>query len=418
MSKTSEKVPAYRKHKQSGQAVVTLTDGTGRRKDRLLGNYGTAASRLEYAKVVAAWEAGGRQLAQTKAPADITVNEVLAKFLPWAKQRYGAASAEFTCYKLVMRPLSFLHGDALAKDFGPLALKAVRQLWIDGYLHPKHGEQQTLARNVINKHIHRLRRIFRWAVENELIDESIWRRLQAVEGLRRGQSAARETPGVHAIPRAIVEATLPTLQPMIADMVMLQLETGARPGEIVRIRAIDIDMTGATWLYKPAAHKTAYLGHARAICLGPKAQAIVRRWLVADVQAFLFSPKRCREEQNAARRAARLAQGTPLYPSHVAHMAKKKKKSPKRAPGRCYTVTGYNRAIARAIERHNQGKPENEHLPSWHLHQLRHLRALEVKRAAGLDAARAVLGHRDANISEMYAGVDVEKAKELMARIG
>jgi hypothetical protein len=43
---------------------------------------------------------------------------------------------------------------------------------------------------------------------------------------------------------------------------------------------------------------------------------------------------------------------------------------------------------------HNRGKPESEQIPHWHPHQLRHTDALELKREAGLDVARAVLGHR------------------------
>jgi hypothetical protein len=48
MSK-SKPVPSYRLHKSSGQAVVTLPDGLGSRRDVLLGKYNTPASRAEYA---------------------------------------------------------------------------------------------------------------------------------------------------------------------------------------------------------------------------------------------------------------------------------------------------------------------------------------------------------------------------------
>jgi hypothetical protein len=54
-------VPSYRKHRQSGQAIVTLPDGLGGRRDVLLGKYGTKASRMEYARLVAEWEASIRR---------------------------------------------------------------------------------------------------------------------------------------------------------------------------------------------------------------------------------------------------------------------------------------------------------------------------------------------------------------------
>ena len=55
------RIPSYRRHKQSGQAVVTLPDGFGRRRDVLLGKYGSPESRQEYLRVLAQWEANGRR---------------------------------------------------------------------------------------------------------------------------------------------------------------------------------------------------------------------------------------------------------------------------------------------------------------------------------------------------------------------
>ena len=52
-------VPAYRLHKQSGQAVVTLRHpATGLRRDILLGRQGTPESQREYARVLAEIAAG------------------------------------------------------------------------------------------------------------------------------------------------------------------------------------------------------------------------------------------------------------------------------------------------------------------------------------------------------------------------
>jgi hypothetical protein len=43
------KVPVYRKHAKSGQAVVTLT-GPGGRRDQYLGPYGSPESHRQYAR--------------------------------------------------------------------------------------------------------------------------------------------------------------------------------------------------------------------------------------------------------------------------------------------------------------------------------------------------------------------------------
>ncbi len=79
MRRPRNSVPSYRLHRQSGQAVVTLPDGLGGRRDVLLGKFGTAESRQEYARVISEWEATGRRLpppsAEGSAPS-LSVNEL------------------------------------------------------------------------------------------------------------------------------------------------------------------------------------------------------------------------------------------------------------------------------------------------------------------------------------------------------
>ena len=57
-------------------------------------------------------------------------------------------------------------------------------------------------------------------------------------------------------------------------------------------------------------------------------------------------------------------------------------------------------------------------VPHWHPHQLRHAKATELRKEAGLDAARVVLGHRSPQITEVYAELDVTKAAAIMERLG
>jgi hypothetical protein len=53
----SERIPSYRKHKATGQARVTLNG-----KTHYLGKYGSASSRLAYARLVPEWLAHDRRL--------------------------------------------------------------------------------------------------------------------------------------------------------------------------------------------------------------------------------------------------------------------------------------------------------------------------------------------------------------------
>jgi hypothetical protein len=56
-SSRSRRVPKYRKHKPTGQAVVTLGG-----KDHYLGRHGTAASKERYVRLIAEWLDRGQQV--------------------------------------------------------------------------------------------------------------------------------------------------------------------------------------------------------------------------------------------------------------------------------------------------------------------------------------------------------------------
>ena len=73
---SSKRVPTYRHHKPSGQAVVTL-DG----RDHYLGKHGTEASKQEYDRLIAEWLASGRRTPRGGDRLDgLTVNELLLAY--------------------------------------------------------------------------------------------------------------------------------------------------------------------------------------------------------------------------------------------------------------------------------------------------------------------------------------------------
>jgi len=61
-------------------------------------------------------------------------------------------------------------------------------------------------------------------------------------------------------------------------------------------------------------------------------------------------------------------------------------------------------------------KWQSEH--RWHPHQLRHNAATYLRKQFGLEAARVVLGHRSAAVTEIYAEMDKMKAAEIMEKAG
>jgi hypothetical protein len=80
MPSATLRIPSYRRHKPSGQAVVTVGG-----RDIYLGKWNTASSRAEYNRIIAEWTAHGGTL-PTKQDGDFTVTELLAAFLRHAKE--------------------------------------------------------------------------------------------------------------------------------------------------------------------------------------------------------------------------------------------------------------------------------------------------------------------------------------------
>jgi len=188
--------------------------------------------------------------------------------------------------------------------------------------------------------------------------------------------------------------------------VELQELTGMRPGEVCDMRGIDVEAGGDVWLYRPPGHKLEHLeGEAseKIICLGPKAQAIVKRYLKADTTAHLFSPADAHAQRLEARRALRK---TKLYPSHAA----KRRENPTGRLGRRYTEGAYRKAVHYACKLAGVTK--------WNPNQLRHAAATRLQKKYGRDGSRVVLGHKHESTTEIYLDPDVQKAMQIAREVG
>ena len=91
--------------------------------------------------------------------------------------------------------------------------------------------------------------MFKWGVTEELVPSSVYESLRTVEGLRKGRTTAPETKPVLPVDEAVVDATLPHLPPILADLLRLQRLTGCRPGEVCILRPCDVDPTGEVWAF-------------------------------------------------------------------------------------------------------------------------------------------------------------------------
>jgi integrase len=409
-------VPSYCLHKASGRAVVKHK-GTV----HYIGKHGTRASKAEYARLIAQWSAGDSEH-PAAAREDITIVELLAAFHRYAAKHYrkdGRPTQEVTNIKVALRPLKALYATSLVRDFGPLKLKAIQSLLIKGYTDADGAHVAGLARHTVNARIGVIKRVFRWAVSEEMAPPSLAHALDTVRGLQRGRTDARETAPVLPVDDAVVKVTLPHLPPVVADMVRFQRLTGCRPHEVCILRPCDVDRTGEVWLYRPASHKTEHHGRDRVILVGPKAQEILAPYLLSARGAHCFSPTDSERKRKARLRANRK---TPVQPSQV----DRSKRRPKLQPTDTYTKDSFNRAIRRACDRADKlarkddpGVAANKRIvPHWTPNQLRHTAATEIRRQFGLEAAQVCLGHSAANVTQLYAERDVRLGLEVMKKIG
>ena len=83
-------------------------------------------------------------------------------------------------------------------------------------------DRPRLLSTFINRQINRIKRMFAWAAENELVPIETYQALASVAGLRRGRTEAREKPPVRPVPDELVEWVLPHLSPTVATMVRVQ----------------------------------------------------------------------------------------------------------------------------------------------------------------------------------------------------
>lgn len=391
------RVPSYRLHKPTGQAVVTLSG-----KDHYLGKYDTQESRQRYAKLLTEWESSNRSTAFAEPLNVLTMAQVTLSYLDHAKAYYGEDSSEYVNLRLAVKPISALYTNHPAKLFGPAEFKACRQWWL---------QDPDRTRQYVNKQAKRLLRVIKWAVSEGLMLADSHAGCKCVEPLKRGKCTAPEAPKVTTVDdakvdRVLAERELTQLSPIVADMVRFQRVTGARPGEVCNLKPSMVDRSQEIWRIELTEHKTAYRDNSRIIFAGPKAQAILAKYLLRDADAYCFSPA---ESMEWLRRKRNEKRATP--PSCGNRRGKVLAKKPKRQPGQFYTTQSYSHAIRQVC---SKIFPEPEGLEGRDLmlwrkanwfapNQLRHNRATEIRAELGLEAASAALGHSSQQITLTYA---------------
>lgn len=403
MPRPRNPIPTPRCHK--GAAVVDVYDG-GSRRTITLGPWGSEQAQQEYERLLTRLRAVPSRSASHSRPHDLTINELVLAYMEWTEKNRPTPDARpnrsGTSPRFALRTLRQQYGLLPVTEFGPKTLKALRETWVVA----------GLSRKVINGRVGAVRRMFRWGVGEELLPLEIFQRLQAVEGLRAGQTDAPDRAPVKPAAMEDLEKALPHMPAAVRSLVLVQLHSAARAGELVKLRVCDIDRTNPdVWTYSPTTHKGTWKGKGRVIYFGERCQEILAPLILkaGTPDAYLFSPERAEVERNAERGEQRV---TPKWESHMKRNERKRVGAGgKRAPGKHYTTGTVRQAIQRACIRAG--------VATFSPHRLRHLAATRARAELGVDVARALCGHTLAAVTEIYScEVDKQLALQAVKRFG
>jgi integrase len=310
-----------------------------------------------------------------------TVGELLDAYEKTQDRRGGVqAYVSIAC-----RHLRDLYEHEHAQDIGPKRLKTLMQVM---------ASDDSYCRSTVNKVSGAIKGIFQWGVSEELVDAAVWQALTSVSGLRSGD-AKREPHKVFPVSDSDIKKTIKHLPPTLVAIVQLLKFTGARPSEILTLTPGMVDKTGDVWTADLEHHKTEHAGKRRTLCFGPRAQKVLRPHLLRPAGQYCFSPMSALKERNAKKQHRHQPNREPMT---------------ERTVGDCYDKDSLRRAIATACDKAG--------IDRWTPYQLRHTAATAARRVAGLDGAQVMMGHSGMNVTQRYAEVNQDKAKQIARKIG
>jgi integrase len=218
-----------------------------------------------------------------------------------------------------------------------------------------------------NRFVKFVKTVFYWAARHKSITEERAFSLKTVRDLLPSPTI-KENKRRKPCPDNYIDATLPFLRAVIADMLRLIVLHGMRPNEVCTIKPNDIDFVydGVNWLYTPEKHKTAGRGLERTIVLCKQSQEILKRWMnAAEPEKPIFRNTR----------------------------------------GNQFTARSFGRVIKIAIEKHR--------LPKFVLYQVRHMVGTKMAKRYGLEPTRALLGHTDTRMTRRYVDGDKDAIQKI-----
>lgn len=319
-----------------------------------------------------------------------TLVEVFADFVVAMKKERGDDWRELDQYRRALSIVDRVCPNIRIDDFDTRHLSAVRDAMVSGsWMNAieranvlDRGKPIGWSRSYANQQIVRVRSVVRWAESMGTAPRGAWEHLRTLRRIRLGQPNVRHSDEKRqAVGWDRVEPVLPHLRPSVRALVLVLWWTGARPSEIVQMRACDLRECDDSLEYRPREHKTRHLGKDRLIVLGPRAASAIRP--ILD-------------------RAKKRSLAAVVFPASP-------RRQPKgRGPVRPMTVNGLCRAVQVACR--------SAGVERWTPYQLRHAAKLRITRELGLDAARAALGHSSIGTTNNYASMQDAETAHLAAK--
>lgn len=405
------------RHSKSGRAFIVVKDADGKRRQVTLGAWGSPEAQRRYHVELAKWharrrggEAAAALVAEFDEPGRVTVADAAARWLEFCRGYYrhadGSPTPEVRCLEYALVPLLEMLGPHPLDALTPRNLKLVRERMIHGDPRLPPDRRRGWCRAQANRAIGRIRRFVKWAASEGLVSPMVHAGLTTLAPLKRGRTDAREAPPPKPAADADVEAALRFMPTVVADMVRLQHLVGMRGAELCAMTSAEIDRSETVapgcWVFRPSHSKLSYRGRVVEYVLGPKAVAIVSRYLRANPAAPLFQPS---ESEQLRREEMRARRRSKVQPSQVDRSVP----NPSKQPGDRYTPVSYGRAIARACARARV---------HWSPHDLRRAVATRVRARFGIEAARCVVGHQTVEMAQLYAHRDLKVAAEVAREVG
>ncbi len=427
MARPKSNIPP--KYGRAGDRARVIIDG----KPYMLGKYGSPESHALYERHIAAWRQGIEPVTPTQEKqrdagqdnGEMLIAQLVVMYQDYANSYYrkhDEPTSEADCIRAAIQVALRLYGNLPVSAFTPGKLLDVQKAMVSN----------KWTRATINKHVHRVKRMFRWGVVNELVHETVYNALRVVPQIPRGRfENVKESKPVEPVPDWMIDAVKDHVPAPVWAMIELQRYSGMRPGEVVIMRAGDIEAKSQdAWVYRPHRHKKEHFGQPRPVVIGPRGIAVLQEWIKACKPGeYLFSPSEAERQRHDAL-ASRFNENDRYFPSERKR-AEERRSSGKiatgtaeREPGARYTEQSYRRCIQRACGKARAAAAKENRtgqlgaLEDWTPNQIRHAVGTRIRERFGLDGAQVVLGHEHAVTTEIYADTKIEQAIEIMRKVG